>query len=115
MTMPTAQPVPGTAQQQRQRQQKRPRRKEAPGTLPATAPKGLASIRIHDAETRLWEKHRATGVTEGNRRALLDHKNGSHHQSLFSGGAGKLIDEANKILATDARGPALTILRRKAG
>ncbi|MBD9412483.1 integrase [Stutzerimonas stutzeri] len=28
---------------------------------------------------------------------------------------GKLIDEANKISATDSRGPALTILRRKAG
>ncbi|MPS59501.1 integrase [Stutzerimonas stutzeri] len=28
---------------------------------------------------------------------------------------GELIDEVNKISATDSRGPALTILRRKAG
>jgi hypothetical protein len=27
----------------------------------------------------------------------------------------KLIDEANRISATDSRGPALTILRRMAG
>lgn len=46
---------------------------------------------------------------------LLGHKNGSITSHYSAGELGKLIDEADKISATDSRGPALTILRRKAG
>jgi len=54
-------------------------------------------------------------VTEEDRKALLGHKNGSITSHYSAAELGKLIDEANKISATDSRGPVLTILRRKAG
>lgn len=46
---------------------------------------------------------------------LLGHKNGSITSHYSAAELGKLIDEANRISATDSRGPALTILRRMAG
>ncbi|CEG52384.1 hypothetical protein PXNS11_240029 [Stutzerimonas xanthomarina] len=46
---------------------------------------------------------------------LLGHKNGSITSHYSAAELGKLIDEANQISATDSRGAALTILRRKAG
>ncbi|RTV22340.1 tyrosine-type recombinase/integrase [Pseudomonas aeruginosa] len=79
------------------------------------APKGFASIRIHDLKHTFGIRLRAAGVTEEDRRALLGHKNGSITSHYSAAELGKLIDEANKISATDSRGPALTILRRKAG
>jgi len=57
---------------------------------------------------------RAAGVTEEDREALLGHKNGSITSHYSGTELDKLIDEANKISATDSRGPALKILRRKA-
>ncbi|EME00208.1 phage integrase [Stutzerimonas stutzeri NF13] len=53
-------------------------------------------------------------MTEEDRKVLLGHKNGSVTSHYSAAELGKL-DEANKISATDSRGPALTILRRKAG
>ncbi|WP_231876342.1 tyrosine-type recombinase/integrase [Azotobacter vinelandii] len=79
------------------------------------APKGFASIRVHDLKHTFGRRLRAAGVTEEDRRALLGHKNGSITSHYSAAELGKLIDEANKISATDSRGPALTILRRKAG
>ncbi|WP_244231992.1 tyrosine-type recombinase/integrase [Pseudomonas aeruginosa] len=79
------------------------------------APKGFASIRIHDLKHTFGRRLRAAGVTEEDRRALLGHKNGSITSHYSAAELGKLIDEANKISATDSRGPALTILRRKTG
>ncbi|MBG5593195.1 tyrosine-type recombinase/integrase [Pseudomonas aeruginosa] len=79
------------------------------------APKGFASIRIHDLKHTFGRRLPAAGVTEEDRRALLGHKNGSITSHYSAAELGKLIDEANKISATDSRGPALTILRRKAG
>jgi integrase len=79
------------------------------------APKGFASIRIHDLKHTFGRRLRAAGVTEEDRRALLGHKNGSITSHYSAAELGKLVDEANKISATDSRGPALTILRRKAG
>lgn len=79
------------------------------------APKGFASIRIHDLKHTFGRRLRAAGVTEEDRRALLGHKNGSITSHYSAAELGKLIDEANKISATDSSGPALTILRRKAG
>jgi hypothetical protein len=54
-------------------------------------------------------------VTEEDRKALLSQKNGSIASHYSAAALGKLINETNKISATDSRGPALTILRRKAG
>ena len=75
------------------------------------APKGFASIRIHDLKHTFGRRLRAAGVTEEDRRALLSHKNGS----ITAAKLGKLNDEPNKISATDSREPALTILGRKTG
>ncbi|MCY1298464.1 hypothetical protein D9M70_479540 [compost metagenome] len=79
------------------------------------APPGFASIRIHDLKHTFGRRLRAAGVTEEDRRALLGHKNGSITSHYSAAELGKLINEANKISATDSRGPVLTILRRKAG
>ncbi|MBD3736647.1 MAG: tyrosine-type recombinase/integrase [Pseudomonas balearica] len=80
-----------------------------------TAPTGFASIRVHDLKHTFGRRLRAAGVTEEDRKVLLGHKNGSITSHYSAAELGKLIDEANKISATDSRGPALTILRRKAG
>ncbi len=80
-----------------------------------TAPAGFASIRVHDLKHTFGRRLRAAGVTEEDRKVLLGHKNGSITSHYSAAELGKLIDEANKISATDSRGPALTILRRKAG
>ena len=80
-----------------------------------TAPPGFASIRVHDLKDTFGRRLRAAGVTEEDRKVLLGHKNGSITSHYSAAELGKLIDEANKISATDSRGPALTILRRKAG
>ncbi|AHY42694.1 tyrosine-type recombinase/integrase [Stutzerimonas decontaminans] len=80
-----------------------------------TAPSGFASIRVHDLKHTFGRRLRAAGVTEEDRKVLLGHKNGSITSHYSAAELGKLIDEANKISATDSRGPALTILRRKAG
>lgn len=80
-----------------------------------TAPPGFASIRVHDLKHTFGRRLRAAGVTEEDRKVLLGHKNGSITSHYSAAELGKLIDEANKISTTDSRGPALTILRRKAG
>ncbi len=80
-----------------------------------TAPAGFASTRVHDLKHTFGRRLRAAGVTEEDRKVLLGHKNGSITSHYSAAELGKLIDEANKISATDSRGPALTILRRKAG
>ena len=80
-----------------------------------TAPAGFASIRVHDLKHTFGRRLRAAGVTEEDRKVLLGHKNGSITSHYSAAELGKLIDEADKISATDSRGPALTILRRKAG
>lgn len=51
----------------------------------------------------------------GRQKGLLGHKDGSITSHYSAAELGKLIDEANRISATDSRGPALTILRRMAG
>jgi len=79
------------------------------------APAGFASIRVHDLKHTFGRRLRAAGVTEEDRKALLGHKNGSITSHYSAAELGKLIDEANRISATDSRGPALTILRRMAG
>lgn len=76
---------------------------------------GFASIRVHDLKHTFGRRLRAAGVTEEDRKALLGHKNGSITSHYSGAELGQLIDAANKVSATDSRGPALTILRRKIG
>lgn len=76
---------------------------------------GYLSIRIHDLKHTFGRRLRAAGVTEEDRKALLGHKNGSITSHYSTAELGHLIQEASKVSATDSRGPALTILRRKTG
>jgi hypothetical protein len=57
----------------------------------------------------------AARVTEEDRKVLLGHRTAASPAHYSVAELGKLIDGANKISATDSRGPALTILRRKVG
>ncbi|WP_414705004.1 tyrosine-type recombinase/integrase [Pseudomonas coleopterorum] len=74
---------------------------------------GYASIRIHDLKHSFGRRLRAAGVTEEDRKALLGHKNGSITSHYSGAELGQLIDAANKVSATDSRGPVLTILTRR--
>lgn len=76
---------------------------------------GFRSIRVHDLKHTFGRRLRAAGVLEEDRKALLGHKNGSITSHYSTAELGALIESANKVSATDSRGPALTILRRKAG
>ncbi|SBW79858.1 integrase [Pseudomonas veronii 1YdBTEX2] len=76
---------------------------------------GFRSIRIHDLKHTFGRRLRAASVTEEDRKALLGHKNGSITSHYSTPELQHLIEAANKVSATDSRGPALTILRRKLG
>ncbi len=76
---------------------------------------GFLSIRIHDLKHTFGRRLRAAGVTEEDRKVLLGHKNGSITSHYSSVELGHLIEVANKVSATDSRGPALTVLRRRSG
>ena len=76
---------------------------------------GFRSIRVHDLKHSFGRRLRAAGVTEEDRKMLLGHKNGSITSHYSSVELGHLIEVANKVSATDSRGPALTVLRRRSG
>ncbi|MFW3895340.1 tyrosine-type recombinase/integrase [Pseudomonas bharatica] len=76
---------------------------------------GFRSIRVHDLKHTFGRRLRAAGVLEEDRKALLGHKNGSITSHYSTAELGALIEAANKVSATDSRGPALTILRRRTG
>jgi integrase len=76
---------------------------------------GFRSIRVHDLKHTFGRRLRAAGVTLEDRKALLGHKNGSVTSHYSTAELEQLIEAANKVSATDSRGPALTILRRKTG
>lgn len=59
-------------------------------------------IRLHSLVCR---RLRAAGVAEESRKALLDPMNGSITSRYSAADLGKIVDEANKISATDSRGP----------
>jgi integrase len=71
------------------------------------------SIRVHDLKHTFGRRLRAAGVTEEDRKALLGHKNGSITSHYSGAELGQLIESANKVSATDSRGPVLTILKRR--
>lgn len=76
---------------------------------------GFASIRIHDLKHTFGRRLKAAGVTEEDRKSLLGHKNGSVTSHYSGAELGQLIEAANKVSATDSRGPVLTILKRRIG
>lgn len=76
---------------------------------------GFASIRIHDLKHTFGRRLRAADVSKEDRQVLLGHTNGNVTSHYSSVELGHLIEVANKVTATDSRGPALTILKRRAG
>ncbi|MGQ7957634.1 tyrosine-type recombinase/integrase [Pseudomonas sp. SP16.1] len=76
---------------------------------------GFASVRVHDLKHTFGRRLRAAGVSLEDRKALLGHKNGSVTSHYSGAELGQLIEAANKVSATDSRGPVLTILRRANG
>lgn len=76
---------------------------------------GFASVRVHDLKHSFGRRLRAAGVSLEDRKALLGHKNGSVTSHYSGAELGQLIEAANRVSATDSRGPVLTILRRANG
>ncbi|WP_236176636.1 tyrosine-type recombinase/integrase [Pseudomonas qingdaonensis] len=74
---------------------------------------GFASVRVHDLKHTFGRRLKAAGVTEEDRTSLLGHKNGSVTSHYSGAELGQLIEAANKVSATDSRGPVLTILKRR--
>ncbi len=74
---------------------------------------GFASIRVHDLKHTFGRRLKAAGVSEEDRKSLLGHKNGSVTSHYSGAELGQLIEAANKVSATDSRGPVLTILKRR--
>jgi len=76
---------------------------------------GFATVRVHDLKHSFGRRLRAAGVSLEDRKVLLGHKNGSVTSHYSGAELGLLIEAANKVSATDSRGPVLTILRRAKG
>jgi len=74
---------------------------------------GYTSIRVHDLKHTFWRRLRAADVSQEDRKALLGHKNGSITSHYSGTEIWQLIEAANKVSATDSRGPVLTILQRR--
>lgn len=79
------------------------------------AHEGFANIRVHDLKHSFGRRLRAAGVDLEDRRVLLGHTNGNVTSHYSGAEIGQLIDAANKISASDSRGPVLTILKRRLG
>lgn len=75
---------------------------------------GFRNIRVHDLKHTFGRRLRAVDVSEEDRRALLGHANGSVTSHYSAAELKKLIEHANRIVGTDTRSPALTVLRRRA-
>lgn len=74
---------------------------------------GYLSVRIHDLKHTYGRRLKAAGVTQEDRKSLLGHKNGSVTSHYSGAEIWQLIEAANKVSATDSRGPVLTILQRR--
>ncbi|MFF7108943.1 tyrosine-type recombinase/integrase [Pseudomonas sichuanensis] len=76
---------------------------------------GFASIRVHDLKHTFGRRLKAAAVSLEDRKSLLGHKSGSVTSHYSGAEIGQMIDAANKVSATDSRGPVLTILKRRIG
>lgn len=70
-------------------------------------------MRIHDLKHTYGRRLKAAGVTQEDRKSLLGHKNGSITSHYSGAEIRQLVEAANKVSATDSRGPVLTILQRR--
>jgi hypothetical protein len=57
----------------------------------------------------------AVAVSLEDRKSLLGHKSGSVTSHNSGAEIGQMVEAANKVSATDSRGPVLTILKRRIG
>ncbi|MBV2181729.1 MAG: tyrosine-type recombinase/integrase [Castellaniella sp.] len=80
----------------------------------APAHPGFAGLRVHDLKHTFGRRLRAADVPEEDRKALLGHTNGSVTSHYSAAELGKLIELANKVVATGGHTPALTVLKRVA-
>lgn len=80
-----------------------------------SAHEGFANVRVHDLKHSFGRRLRAAGVSQEDRKVLLGHTNGNVTSHYSGAELGQLIEAANKISATDSRGPVLTILKRRSG
>lgn len=71
------------------------------------------SVRIHDLKHTYGRRLKAAGVTQEDRKSLLGHKNGIITSHYSGAEIRQLVEAANKVSATDSRGPVLTILQRR--
>ncbi len=76
---------------------------------------GFASIRVHDLKHTFGRRLKAAAVSLEDRKSLLGHKSGSVTSHYSGAEIGQMIEAANKVSATDSRGPVLTILKRRIG
>lgn len=85
----------------------------SPAGIPAPArPPQYISNRVQDLE-HVFSRKASSDLCKEDRKALLDHKNGSITSHYSGSELGHLIEAANMISATDSREPVLTILKRK--
>lgn len=75
---------------------------------------GFGRVRVHDLKHTFGRRLRAADVPEEDRKALLDHTDGSITSHYSAAELTKLIEYANRIAATDTHSPALTVLKRGA-
>ena len=76
---------------------------------------GLEQVRVHDLKHTWGHRLRLAGVPEEDRKDLLGHRSGKSITMHYSAGdLAKLIEHANKVMATD-RAPSLIILNRATG
>lgn len=73
----------------------------------------FASIKVHDLKHTFGRRLKAAAVSLEDRKSLLGHKSGSVTRHYSGAEIGQKIDAANKVLATDSRGPVLTMLTRR--
>ena len=71
-------------------------------------------VRVHDLKHTFGRRLRAADVPKEDRKALLGNTVGSITSHYSAAELTKLIEYANRIAATDARSPALTMLKRRA-
>lgn len=76
---------------------------------------GFASMRVHDLKHTFGRRLKAAAVSLEDRKSLLGHKSGSVTSHYSGAEIGQMIEAANKVSATDSRGPVLTILKRRIG
>lgn len=75
---------------------------------------GFRQIRVHDLKHTFGRRLRAADVPEEDRKVLLGHTNGSVTSHYSGAELGKLVEYANRIIATDQQTPVLTLLKRRA-